>query len=125
MIDVLLNVYATPYLAMATYGVAVAFVLLAVLAPSRGALQRQSEHAVSPVWLLLPALIAAGLLSVGKNELIAVSVGGNTYPTLFLIQIVVSVWVLWTNRSFPWLVVPSAIALGWIQWSFFLAAQVA
>lgn len=125
MFDVLLNVYDTVYLSIATYGVALALVLLAVLAPSRSALLRQSEHAVSPLWLLLPAFAAAGLLSFRRDELLAVTVGGTTYPVLFLIQVVVSVWVLWRNRGFPWLVVPSAVVLGWIQWSFFLSAQVA
>lgn len=122
LFDVLLDVYDTVYLSVATYGVALALVLLAVLAPSRGAILRQSE-AVSPVWLLLPAFIAAGLLTFRRNELLAVTVGSSTYPILFLVQIVVSAWVLWKNRGFPWLVVPSALALGWIQWSFFLAAQ--
>jgi hypothetical protein len=125
MFDVLLRVFDTVYLAIATYGVALALVLLAVLAPSRSALLRQSERAVSPLWLLVPAFAAAGLLSFKQYELLAWTVGGNTYPILFVVQVVVSVWVVWRNRSFPWLVVPSAIALGWIQWSFFLTAQVA
>ena len=126
MFDVLLRVFDTTYLAIATYGVALSFVLLSVLAPSRGELTRQSkEHAVSPLWLLLPAIAAAGLLSFKVNESLALTVGGNTYPILFLVQVLVSIWVLWRNRSFPWLVVPSALVLGWIQWSFFLAAQVA
>lgn len=125
MFDVLLRVFDTVYLSIATYGVAIALVLLAVLAPSRSALLRQSERAVSPLWLLLPALVAAGLLSFKQYELLAWTVGGNTYPILFLVQAVVSAWVVWSNRSFPWLVVPSALALGWIQWTFFLAAQVA
>lgn len=122
MFDVLLDVYDTVYLSIATYGVAVALVLLAVLAPSRGAILRQSE-AVSPLWLLVPAFVAAALLSFRQNELLAVTVGGNTYPIMFLVQALVAAWVLWRNRGFPWLVVPSAIALGWIQWSFFQAAQ--
>lgn len=125
MFDVLLRVFDTVYLAIATYGVAIALVLLSVLAPSRSALLRQSERAVSPLWLLLPAIAAAGLLSFEQNAPLAWSVGGNTYPMLFIVQVAVSAWVVWRNRSFPWLVVPSALALGWIQWTFFLAAQVA
>jgi hypothetical protein len=125
MFDVLLRVFDTVYLSIATYGVALAFVLLAMLAPSRSALLRPSERAVSPLWLLVPAIVAAGLLSFKRYEPLALTVGGNTYPVLFVVQVVVSVWVLWRNRSFPWLVVPAALVLGWIQWSFFLAAQVA
>ena len=125
MFDVLLGVFDTEYLAIATYGVALALVLLAVLAPSRSALMHQSERAVSPLWLLLPAVVAAGLLSFKKYDPLALTIGGNTFPILLLAQAVVSAWVVLRNRSFPWLVVPSALVLGWIQWSFFLAAQVA
>lgn len=125
MFDVLLGVFDTVYLAIATYGVALALVLLAVLAPSRSVLLRHSERSASPFWLLLPALIAAGLLSFRRHETLAMTFGGNTFPILLLVQVVVSVWVLWRNRSFPWLVVPAALVLGWIQWSFFLVAQVA
>jgi hypothetical protein len=120
MFDELLRVFDTVYLAIATYGVALALVFLAVLAPSRGVLAGQS---VSPMWLLLPAIAAAGLLSFQRYEALALTVGGTTYPILFLVQLLLSIWVLWRNRSFPWLVVPSALVLGWIQWSFFLAAQ--
>lgn len=123
--DVLLKVFDSAYLAIATYGVALALVLLAVLAPSRGALQRPSERTVSPAWLLVPAVAAAGLLVLKHYDALALTVGGHTYPILLGIQVVLSAWVLWRNRSFPWLVVPSALVLGWIQWSFFLAAQVA
>ena len=123
--DVLLRVFDSVYLAIATYGVALALVLLAVLAPSRGALRRPSERAVSPAWLLVPAIAAAGLLSFKQYEPLALTVGGQTYPILLLVQVLVSAWVVWGNRSFPWLVVPSALVLGWIQWSFFAAAQVA
>lgn len=123
MFDELLKPFDTVYLAIATYGVALALVLLAVLAPSRAALVHQSQRAVSPLWLLLPAIAAAGLLWLQRLEPLALTVGGTTYPILFLVQLLVSIWVLWSNRSFPWLVVPSALVLGWIQWSFFLAAQ--
>lgn len=123
-VGVLLNVYDTVYLSITTYGVALALVLLAVLAPSGRAILGQAEKVVSPLWLLLPAFVAAGLLSFRRNELLAVTLGANTFPILFLVQVVISAWVLWRNRSFPWLVVPSAIVLAWIQWSFFLAAQV-
>jgi hypothetical protein len=125
MLDVLLEVFDTPYMAIAIYGVALALVMLAVFAPSRSALLRGSDQKVSPLWLLLPALVAAALLVIRRTDVVAVTLGGTTYPALFLVQLVVSVWVLWRNRSFPWLVVPSAVAIGWIQWSFFLAAQVA
>jgi hypothetical protein len=124
MFDVLLRVFDTVYLSIATYGVALALVLLSVLAPSRNALVRPTQHAASPFWLLLPAIAAAGLLSFKRYQPLALTFGGNTYPILLLVQILVSAWVLWRNRSFPWLVVPSALVLGWIQWSFFLAAQV-
>lgn len=122
MLDILLNVYETKYLSIATYGVALAFTLLAAFAPTRGALLRPQESA-SPLWLLVPVLVVAGLLSVGRGDLLVVTVGANTLPTMFLIQVVVSLWVLWRNRGFPWLVVLAALASGWIQWSFFLAAQ--
>jgi hypothetical protein len=122
MLDVLLDVYDTPYLSMATYGVALALVLLAVVAPARSAVVRRAES-VSPLWLLVPALVAAALLVFGRQQLLVMTVDGTTIPVLFLIQVVVSVWVLWANRSFPYLVVLSAIVLGWIQWSFFLAVQ--
>jgi hypothetical protein len=122
MLDVLLDVYDTPYLSMATYGVALALVLLAVVAPARSAVVRRAES-VSPLWLLVPALVAAALLVFRRQQLLVMTVDGTTIPVLFLIQVVVSVWVLWANRSFPYLVVLSAIVLGWIQWSFFLAVQ--
>ena len=122
MLDVLLDVYDTPYLSMATYGVALALVLLAVVAPARSAVVRRAES-VSPMWLLVPALVAAALLVFRRQQLLVMTVDGTTIPVLFLIQVVVSVWVLWANRSFPYLVVLSAIVLGWIQWSFFLAVQ--
>jgi hypothetical protein len=122
MLDVLLDVYDTPNLSMATYGVALALVLLAVVAPARSAVVRRAES-VSPLWLLVPALVAAALLVFRRQQLLVMTVDGTTIPVLFLIQVVVSVWVLWANRSFPYLVVLSAIVLGWIQWSFFLAVQ--
>ena len=124
MFDVLLRVFDTVYLAIATYGVAVALVMLSVLAPSRSALARPTERAVSPLWLLLPAIVAACLLAFKQYEPLALTVGGSTYPVMLVVQVLVSAWVLWRNRSFPWLVVPSALVLGWIQWSFFLYAQV-
>jgi hypothetical protein len=123
MFDTLLYVYDTIYISIATYGVALAFTLLAVFAPTRSALVRQRDQSVSPLLLLVPALVSAGLLTYGRGDLLAVTAGANTFPTMFLIQIAVSLWVLWRNRSFPWLVVLAAIVLGWIQWSFFLAAQ--
>ena len=124
MFGVLLQVFDTVYLSIATYGVAVALVLLSVLAPSRSALVRPTERAVSPLLLLLPAIAAAGLLSFKQYKPLALTVGGSTFPILLVVQVLVSAWVLWRNRSFPWLVVPSALVLGWIQWSFFLYAQV-
>ena len=124
MFDVLLRVFDTVYLSIATYGVALALVLLSVLAPSRSALVRPTERAVSPMLLLLPAIAAAGVLAFKQYEPLALTVGSSTYPILLVVQVLVSAWVLWRNRSFPWLVVPSALVLGWIQWSFFLYAQV-
>ena len=122
MLDILLNVYETKYLSIATYGVALAFTLLAAFAPTRGALLRQRESA-SPLWLLVPLLVSAGFLSFGRGDLLVVTAGANTLPSMFLVQVMVSLWVLWRNRGFPWLVVLAALASGWIQWSFYMAAQ--
>jgi hypothetical protein len=123
MFDVLLDVYDNQYLSIATSGVALAFTRLATLAPARGAILRRRDRSVSPLWLLAPAVVAAGLLSLGRSELLAVTAGGNTLPAMFVVQVAVSGWVLWRNRDFPWLVVFAVVALGWIQWSFFMAAQ--
>lgn len=123
MLDILLNVYDTKFLSIATYGVAVAFTLLATLAPTREVLVRHRESA-SPLWLLVPVLVAAGFLSFGRADLLVLTAGANSLPGMFLVQVAVSLWVLWRNRSFPWLVVLAALAIGWVQWSFFMAAQV-
>ena len=118
--DALLAVFATPYISVAVYGVAVAFAVLASLVPDAVTARRLSLDPVSPLWLVVPALAAAALLASGRGRLLTLTVGSVTVPVLFLVQILVSGWVLWSYRRFPWLVFPLALVLGWIQWTFFL-----
>ncbi len=118
--DALLAVFATPYISVAIYGVAVAFAVLASLVPDSVTARRLSIDPVSPLWLVVPALVAAALVASGRGQLLTLTAGGVTVPLLFLLQVLASGWVLWRFRRFPWLVFPLALVLGWIQWMFFL-----
>jgi hypothetical protein len=120
--DTLLDVFATRYMSAAVYGVAVAIALLASLVPDAGAARRLSLAPISPLWLVVPALGAAGLIVTRRTDLLSFTVSGNSLPLLFLVQLLVSGWVLWGYRRFPWLVFPLAVVLLWIQWAFFLRA---
>ena len=120
---ILLDVFDTMYLSVAVYGVAIALSILAmVVRQPATTVGKHAQQSVSPVWLVVPALVAAGLLSFGRGDLLAITVGGFTFPVLFVAQIAVSAWLLWQYLRFPWLVLPLAVVLGWIQWSFFLTA---
>lgn len=119
-LEALLDVFATPYLSVAIYGVAVAFAVLASLVPDSVTARRLSLDPVSPLWMVVPALAAAALLAAGRGRLLTLTVGSVTLPIVFLVQVVMSGWVLWGYRRFPWLVFPLALVLGWIQWTFFV-----
>jgi hypothetical protein len=121
---ILLDVFDTMYISVAVYGVAIAFAVLAVLVPDAGTARRLSLPSVSPLWLLVPVIVAAGLLATGRAGLLVMTTAGNTLPVFFLAQLVISAWVLWSYRRFPWFVVPLAVVSGWIQWSFVLDALV-
>jgi hypothetical protein len=121
---ILLDVFDTMYISVAVYGVAISLTILAMLVRGPVTASRLPQESVSPLWLMVPALVAAVLLSSGRGELLAITVEGFTIPALFLAQIAVSAWLLRHYQRFPWLVFPLALVLGWIQWSFFLTATV-
>lgn len=122
-LDVLLDVFPTRFMSVAVYGVAVALAVLASLIPDAGMARRLGVAPISPLWLVVPALAAAGLIAARRAEVLTLTVRGIAVPTLLLAQILVSSWVLWGYRRLPWLVFPLAVVLGWIQWAFFLRAS--
>ena len=123
-VEVLLGVFDTVNLSVATYGVAVAFAVLATLVPDRATAVRLSLSDISPLWLMVPVGVSAVLLASGRSKYLARTAAGETVPILVLAQIVISIWVVWGYRRFPWLVFPLAVVAGWIQWSFFLTGSV-
>jgi hypothetical protein len=122
-LDALLSVFATRHLSVAVYGVAVAFAVLASLVPDAGTARRLGVAPISPLWLVVPTLGAAALIAARRADVLTLAVQGISVPALFLVQLLVSIWVVWGYRRFPWLVFPLAVMLGGIQWAFFLRAS--
>src|SRR5262245_52561106 len=91
---------------IAVYSLAILLAALAVWPPLRPDVAAVGNAAASPLWLLAPLALAFLLLVMGAGRVVAVQVAGRMIGPLLVLQILLSLWMLWRHRHFPWVVLP-------------------
>jgi membrane protein YdbS with pleckstrin-like domain len=82
----------------------------------------QMEAAVSPLWLLMPILLGFFLVRVGTDAGLLLSAFGVKVPVLMVLQLVVSGWIVYRYRHWPFCVVPLAVLCCLWQWGLLMGA---